>query len=93
MCQTPPPAGVMYASQSFFPHSSSTAIEVVRPPATYVFGTYRNEVRKSDRGYNALLGPICSQSASLPLPWERAAAAVNASRAPSISATEIVLSG
>ena len=39
VCQTPPPAGVMYASQLVLRALSLSAIDVVRPPATYVFGT------------------------------------------------------
>ena len=37
--QTPPPAGVMYIWQWPGWHESLIAIEVVRPPALYAFGT------------------------------------------------------
>ena len=93
--QIPPPAGVMYSRQFPGLHVSAIAIEVVRPPATYAFGTYENEFRNGESGYSALLGPTLTHVPFFPLPFGNARPfeAANASRAPSISASEIVESG
>ena len=95
MYQTPPPAGVMYAGHLFGVHFGPSAIDDVRPPATYAFGTYRPEVRSGSNGYRASLGPTFTHSPFLPRPPRngRLFDAANAVRAAFICATEIVSSG
>src|SRR4029453_5691014 len=69
---TPPPAANTQRRQSPGAQFGSTAIAVIRPPATYVLGTYPKEERNCVKGYSAVLGPRVTHVPGRPLPRGKA---------------------